>query len=594
MPNLLAVSVEGEVAPSFDLHCLEPGQALPDGWGIGYYPAGEPSASVLKEPAPRAGSIRNELVKAWDHLASSLFVVHVRRATWGSNTDANTQPFCRSYGARDWLIAHSGSLEQRFDYPTTRRFQPVGSTDSEQVFCELMSRIAETGAWSLREVDPALLRSWFEEIDTLGNVSLVLTDGHDLCAYVDANGDGGMYLTEVLPPYTELRFRDADLGLDLTRRGSKSRKVVVLSSNPVVVEGAKPRSRQLEPGTVLFVRQGAVVQESARTPPAGTALGSLVVRSKPAARPTAAPVRRYRIVHRTTYRYETPVERSTHLLRLTPYDDRLQRVLAHSLEVSVPDVPFTDYDDVFGNRARRVIVDQPYRELTFLARSEVEVRDTNPLSFRPLHARSTIPLVWMPWQRHMLMPYLLPPELPDTQLEELIEYAQSFVRRNDSDLIDTLLDINHAIFSEYAYQQGATHLYTTPFEVYTHRRGVCQDFTNLFICLARLLGVPARYTCGYVYVPPQGANRVQSLASHAWVQLYLPEHGWSGFDPTNGILTQTEHVRVAVGRNYVDATPTSGTLYVGGGPETLEVDVKIELLDERGEEPARAVVASPA
>ena len=71
-------------------------------------------------------------------------------------------------------------------------------------------------------------------------------------------------------------------------------------------------------------------------------------------------------------------------------------------------------------------------------------------------------------------------------------------------------------------------------------------------------------------------NQAQSEASHAWVQLYLPLTGWKGFDPTNGILTQTEHVRVAVGRNYLDATPTSGTIFVGGGGETLSVDVKVE------------------
>jgi transglutaminase-like putative cysteine protease len=57
--------------------------------------------------------------------------------------------------------------------------------------------------------------------------------------------------------------------------------------------------------------------------------------------------------------------------------------------------------------------------------------------------------------------------------------------------------------------------------------------------------------------------------------VYLPEVGWKGFDPTNGVLTQTEHVRVAVGRNYLDATPTSGTIYAGGGPETLSVEVHL-------------------
>jgi transglutaminase-like putative cysteine protease len=157
----------------------------------------------------------------------------------------------------------------------------------------------------------------------------------------------------------------------------------------------------------------------------------------------------------------------------------------------------------------------------------------------------------------------------------------SFVERNDYDLIDVLLDMNSSIFKEYRYVQGATTVATTPFETYSNRRGVCQDFTNLFICLARLLGIPARYVCGYIYTGPKaagpiGANERQGEASHAWVQVYLPEVGWKGFDPTNGILTQTDHVRVAVGRSYVDATPTSGTIYVGGGGETLEVDVRCE------------------
>ncbi len=141
------------------------------------------------------------------------------------------------------------------------------------------------------------------------------------------------------------------------------------------------------------------------------------------------------------------------------------------------------------------------------------------------------------------------------------------------------MNVPKSIFREYEYRQGSTTVFTTPFEVYANRRGVCQDFANLFICLARLLGVPARYACGYIYTGPKHENQVQSEASHAWVQVYLPEVGWKGFDPTNGILTQTEHVRVAYGRNYVDATPTSGTIFVGGGKETLEVDVRVDRIE---------------
>jgi transglutaminase-like putative cysteine protease len=285
---------------------------------------------------------------------------------------------------------------------------------------------------------------------------------------------------------------------------------------------------------------------------------------------------RLKVEHRSVYRYATPVERSTHLLRLEPMHDLLQSKLSYGLEISV-DGKRNEFEDVFGNRATRLDIDRPFTELAIVGRALVEARETNPLAFRSRpHGGTAIPVVWMPWQRHMLQPYLLPPELPETQLMELTDYAMSFVLRNDSDLLETLLDLNLSIFREYRYAQGLTNMATTPFDVYFTRRGVCQDFANLFICLARLLGVPARYVCGYVYTGPLAQNQAQSEASHAWVQVYLPEVGWKGFDPTNGVVTQTDHIRVAVGRAYVDTTPTSGTIFVGGGQETLEVAVRCE------------------
>jgi transglutaminase-like putative cysteine protease len=231
---------------------------------------------------------------------------------------------------------------------------------------------------------------------------------------------------------------------------------------------------------------------------------------------------------------------------------------------------------VFGNRCRRLLIDTPFTELVVQLHAMVLCLDTDPFEFRPLHARTMIPLNWMPWQRHMLQPYLLPPELPETQLIELHEYAMSFVERNGYDLIDSLIDMNTSIYKDYEYKQGTTTVYTTPFDTYVNRRGVCQDFTNLFMCLARLLGIPARYVCGYLYTGPKHENRAMAEATHAWAQVYLPELGWKGFDPTNGVLTQTDHIRVSVGRNYMDATPTSGTIFVGGGTETLDVEVTVE------------------
>ena len=92
---------------------------------------------------------------------------------------------------------------------------------------------------------------------------------------------------------------------------------------------------------------------------------------------------------------------------------------------------------------------------------------------------------------------------------------------------------------------------------------------------SRLLGVPARYRVGYIYTGGNYENKLQSEASHAWVEVYLPFIGWRGLDPTNGCAVAQDHIRVACGRNYRDATPTSGTILKGGGDEGLMVHVKI-------------------
>ena len=122
----------------------------------------------------------------------------------------------------------------------------------------------------------------------------------------------------------------------------------------------------------------------------------------------------------------------------------------------------------------------------------------------------------------------------------------------------------------------STNNFTTPFDVYIKRRGVCQDFANLFICLARLLNIPARYRVGYIFT---GAD--YQTASRATPPTPGPSctcrarAGWASTPPT-AALTGQDHVRVACGRNYLDATPTAAPIFKGGGPEASAVSVKVE------------------
>jgi transglutaminase-like putative cysteine protease len=284
--------------------------------------------------------------------------------------------------------------------------------------------------------------------------------------------------------------------------------------------------------------------------------------------------RRLRIRHTTCYSYDQPIRRSVHRLHLRPIDDARQNLLLYQLAIE-PHVQVIEYEDVFGNWSQRFDLNEPYTALTITAESLVELIDIDPFAFAGLPIRPpSWPLVWMPWERTMLVPYLTPDELPDTQLQELYDYGMQFVSRNNGDLMETLFALNLSLFRDYRYVPGCTDLGTTAYQVFLNRAGVCQDFTNLFITLARLLGVPARYVCGYIHTGNNGDTRAGSDATHAWVELYIPNIGWKGFDPTNGVLPQTDHVRVAVGRHYRDATPTAGTLYSRAN-ETLRVDVEV-------------------
>jgi transglutaminase-like putative cysteine protease len=284
-------------------------------------------------------------------------------------------------------------------------------------------------------------------------------------------------------------------------------------------------------------------------------------------------VRRLRVTHTTRFTYDRPIEHSSHKLRLCPMNDWDQRVLAHTLTLH-PDVPTVDYEDVFGNWVTQLELTQPYTALTLTADSTIELYDGDPFAFAQRLVRPTFPLQWMPWEQIMVEPYRRVIELPDTQLAELFAYAMTFVEQNHHDLLETLFAINLTLFREYRYAPGSTTLATTPYDVFRSREGVCQDFSNLFICLARLLGVPARYVCGYLYTGNVGEHRARSDATHAWVQLYLPGTGWKGFDPTNGVLPGLNHVRVAYGRHFRDATSTSGTLYTAAN-ESMAIEVTV-------------------
>lgn len=599
MSSLLALSFDAAASPSLTLRPTgESGLARRSysGWGVAWYPDGDHSAALIKDPTTVQDNAMTHLLRDWPRFRSTVFVCHLRGAARRISQD-DTHPFCHAYAGREWVLTHNGDLVQGFEEGlrlVSGQEEPLGRTDTERVLCWLIQQTRAAGVRKLSEIGWWRLLAWFEQINTLGTSNFVLSDGEFLIAYQDRQGSQPLHWQRRSPPHAQVKLRNEEIELDLDNALDLNRTAVIVATHPLTEQGWS----RLAPGGMIVVRRGAVIWEHGERlmqqsePAANNDWAMAPASSEPQITVVESPaVLLHReqemldhhgqlmlITHQTSYRYLSPVELSHHTLRLRPIHDSSQRLLRHQL-LATPEGAWEAFEDVFGNYVMHMEVDSPFNQMKLVARSLVRVMPETLGPLRSRARRTTIPIDWMPWQRQMMMPYLLPPELPESQLRELFGYAMSFVERQDYDLVQTFLDMNQTIYQDYAYIQGVTTLETTPFEVYTRRQGVCQDFANLLICLARLLGVPARYRVGYIRTHGQGGNVVQGEASHAWVELFLPWSGWRGFDPTNACRVGLDHIRVACGRNFVDATPTSGTIYRGGGGEQLFVDVQVQALE---------------
>ena len=143
-------------------------------------------------------------------------------------------------------------------------------------------------------------------------------------------------------------------------------------------------------------------------------------------------------------------------------------------------------------------------------------------------------------------------------------------------MVEALLDLNTRISESFEYLPGYTDISTPLDKVIADRKGVCQDFAHLAIGCVRSVGLPARYVSGYIEtIPPPGRKRVQGAdASHAWFAVYVPDVGWLDLDPTNDVIVSNQHITVAWGRDFSDATPLKGVV-TGGGNHLVSVAVDV-------------------
>ncbi len=595
--HMLALSFDSITSPGIELSQKLTNQAI-SSWGFSWYPSSNHGVSTLRggRESP-LNSIAN-FVNDWDRFRSTTFLCQLSNLDEKSD-QFDIQPFCRNVQGKDLAWITRGTITATETPPTNTSnffFRPIGSTDSEANFCNFLNHFFSLNSNSLHDIPWSDIYNYFASNPAHNNTDITLTDGQFLIHFRGKNCKEDMYLSRLVPPHENEVIHTDFASIDIVNASDPYRTVIFLTSLP----SSTTKQKSIDPGGFVVIKRATIVYEQGaklavsptfENPPTSISYkeadqysindnGSkkFITNLRSVTKSMDGKSLNYRILkvkHKTTYSYDKEIGHSTHIFRLSPVEDDSQEIIQSTLSFSTGGIPVF-YEDSFGNKATHLTIEEPYTSFSILSESTVKLFERPKDDFNIPLRHATIPLLWMPWQRQMMLSYLLPSELPESQLAELSEFAMSFVERNDYDLIQTLNDINFTICNDFSYVSGSTSLKSTAFDVYTMRKGVCQDFANLFICLCRILSIPARYRTGYIYTGGNYENKIQSDASHAWVEVYLPYVGWRGFDPTNGCLVTQDHIRIACGRNFMDATPTSGTIYKGGGgTETLKVDVKV-------------------
>lgn len=243
------------------------------------------------------------------------------------------------------------------------------------------------------------------------------------------------------------------------------------------------------------------------------------------------------IRHSTSYHFDQPVPYALQRLRLMPKHSAGQQVLKWDMRVDGGTCE-AEYDDPHHNHVALVRVGEGVQEVHIECTGEVET-DPNFHGIVGKH-RGFTPL-WL---------FRRPTPLTEagTEVKALAGKAKACEAPND---IARLHELSALILSSVAYEVGTTHAATTAEEAARQGQGVCQDHAHIFIAAARLLGFPARYVGGYLFMD----GKPEQEAGHAWAEVYVDALGWVGFDISNGISPDERYVRVATGRDYAEAAP---------------------------------------
>lgn len=229
-----------------------------DGWGITFY-EGAGSRS-FKDPNPSSDSSVAQLVKSYP-IKSQVVISHIRQANVGNVSLENTHPFERELWGKNWTYAHNGQLKdyltplQQRTYETV--YQPVGSTDSEWLFCWLLNNVRQH--FENQPVEHLTLFRYIATLcpiaDNFGVFNILLSDGCYTLAYCSNN----LHWITRRAPFGRASLIDVDVTIDFQMETTPDDVVTVITTRPLTDNEDWVK---MLPGEWAIFKDGRVVERA--------------------------------------------------------------------------------------------------------------------------------------------------------------------------------------------------------------------------------------------------------------------------------------------------------------------------------------------
>jgi transglutaminase-like putative cysteine protease len=252
----------------------------------------------------------------------------------------------------------------------------------------------------------------------------------------------------------------------------------------------------------------------------------------------------YLVHQRLTYTYPGPIQQlQQRLMIVPPAQHGHQRLIDHRLTVTSPAASTVYAADVFGNTEITIFIPFVKGAIEFEAWILVErCADCGPY--------------YLPAEALREARYCQPSRLtqPDTALTEVAARFRASGKQGS----ELAQEINTWVYETMQYAHDVTDIHTTAAEALALKQGVCQDYAHIMLALCRRCALPARYISGHL---------LGEGGTHAWVEVLVPADDQPekalvvALDPTHGRAARINYVTVAVGSDYYDVAPTSGSYF---------------------------------